>query len=143
MKRWWRVGKVEWWGGWGGEGEQGGVLPRAPASRRWDHEWQDGTARAAAVMHVTSMRPSQDNFGMGASFPSCLSNFIFHCCRSPWSFFFIFVSPTPLICFFGYSSIHLSAVHSLPLWSLQTHRIRNLCGLFVQHKQAYYLRPFM
>lgn len=50
----------------------GGAAWRAAlraGSRGWDREWQDGTARpdtrVAAVMDVTSMRPSYHKFGMG------------------------------------------------------------------------------
>lgn len=116
--------------------EQRGVPPRAPGSRHRDHECQDGTVRAAAVMHVTSMRPSRDKFGMGlasrrgspTSFSTAAIHLVifFHLSHSSNLLLWIFSHP-PLGCS-SYSSACLSSS------SLQTYRILDVCGLFVLHK---------
>lgn len=69
-------------------------------SRGWDHEWRGGTVgpdtRVAAVMHVTSMRPSRNKFGMGLASrrgsPTSFSTAAIYLV-----FFFIFPSPLMLL----------------------------------------------
>lgn len=64
-------------------------------SRGWDHKWRDGTvrpdARAAAVMHVTSMRRGH-KFWNGFIFRSWLLQPLFPLLPFIWSFLFLFPS---------------------------------------------------
>lgn len=115
-----------------------GVPPRAPGSKRRDRGCQDGTVRAAAVRHVTSMRPSRDKFAMGlasrrasaTSFSTAAIHgvlfFYFHLSHSSNLLLWIFSHP-PLRCS-SYSSACVSSS------SLQTYRILDVCGLFVLRK---------